>query len=252
MNISGNTILITGGGTGIGEGLAAALHAAGNHVIITGRNRAALERTAAAHPGMAHAVLDVGSAAEIAGVTAKIVAAFPALNILINNAGIMRPEDLLAMPGTTADAEEMVTTNLLGPIRLTAALLPQLRRQEAAAIINVSSGLAFVPLAMTPTYSATKAALHSYSESLRFQLRETPVQVIELAPPAVATRLMPGHDENPNSMPLADFIAESMELLRTQPDAKEICVKRVRMLRDAEADGRYAAVFAALNQAPPH
>ena len=125
MNISGNTILITGGGTGIGEGLAAALHAAGNQVIITGRNRAALERTATAHPGMAHEVLDIGSHAEIAGVTAKIVAAFPALNILINNAGIMRAEDLLAMPGTTADAEEMVTTNLLGPIRLTAALLPQ-------------------------------------------------------------------------------------------------------------------------------
>lgn len=247
MNISGNTILITGGGSGIGEGLAAAFHAAGNQVIITGRNRAALERTVAAHPGMAHEVLDVGSADEIARVTAKIVAAFPALNILINNAGIMRPEDLLA--GATADAEEMIATNLLGPIRLTAALLPQLRRQAAAAIINVSSGLAFVPLAMTPTYSATKAALHSYSESLRFQLRETPVQVIELAPPAVATKLMPGHDENPNSMPLADYIGESMELLRTNPDAREICVKRVRMLRDAEAEGRYGAVFAALNPA---
>jgi uncharacterized oxidoreductase len=165
--------------------------------------------------------------------------------VLINNAGIMQAEDLSA--GDTAIAEATIATNLLGPIRLTAALLPQLRAQVAAAVINVTSGLAFVPLAATATYSATKAAMHSYSQSLRHQLAGTSVQVIEWAPPAVATDLMPGHAENPNSMPLAEFIAESMALFQSQPDAEEILVQRVGFLRGAEARGDYASVFAAVN-----
>ena len=249
MIITGNTILITGGGSGIGRGLAEAFHAAGNRVIIAGRRREALDKTAAAHPGMAVEVLDVEHADAIRTFASRVTASYPALNVLVNNAGIMRAEDLTSEPFDVADSEAMIATNLLGPIRLTAALLPHLRRQSAATVINVTSGLAFVPLAATPTYCATKAAMHSYSQSLRFQLRETSVGVIELAPPAVATDLMPGHAENPRSMPLDAYIDESMALLKAHATAAEVCVERVMMLRSAEASGRYDAVFGMLNEA---
>ncbi len=247
MQITGNTILVTGGGSGIGEAIAVALHAKGNTVIIAGRRRAALDAVAAAHPGMAVQVLDVADAADIAAVAAQVMKDHPALNVLINNAGVMQAEDLAA--GDTAIAEATIATNLLGPIRLTAALLPHLAAQAAATVINVTSGLAFVPLAATATYNATKAAMHSYSQSMRSQLADTSVQVIEWAPPAVATDLMPGHADNPNSMPLADFIAESLALLERQPDAEEILVERVKLLRHAEARGDYAKVYGMLNGA---
>jgi uncharacterized oxidoreductase len=247
MNMTGNTILITGGGSGIGQGLAKALHDAGNQIIISGRRKGALEETAAASPGMAFDILDIEDGAAIPAFAARVAAKFPALNVLINNAGIMLAEDALAEPFDLATAEATITTNLLGPIRLTAALLPHLRKQRQATIINVSSGLAFVPLAMTPTYSATKAALHSYSQSLRYQLRGTSVEVLELAPPAVATDLMPGSRTNPRSMPLDDYISESMALLKSAKD--EILVERVKMLRHAEKDGSYAGVFGMLNPA---
>jgi uncharacterized oxidoreductase len=249
MNITGNTILITGGGSGIGRGLAEALQAEGNHLIIAGRREGALRETAAANPGMAWQVLDVEDAGAIRDFAARIVAEHPALNVLVNNAGIMRAENLLAEPFDLADAEATITTNLLGPIRLTAALLPHLRQQPAATVINVTSGLAFLPLSMTPTYCATKAALHSYSQSLRHQLRATSVQVIELAPPAVGTDLMPTSRGNPRSMSLEDYIAESMALFRANPDADEILVERVKMLRNAEASGQYAQVFGVVNPA---
>lgn len=249
MKISGNTILITGGGAGIGRGLAEALHAEGNQIIISGRRENVLRETAAANPGMAFAVLDVEDAAAIRLFAGQVVKDHPALNVLINNAGIMRAETLTADPVKLDDAEAMIATNLLGPIRLTAALLPHLQRQPEATIINVTSGLAFVPLALTPTYSATKAAMHSYSQSLRHQLRKTPVRVIELPPPAVATDLMPTSRSNPNAMGLADYIRESMALLKADPSAAEICVERVRRLRDAEAKGTYAQVFGQINPA---
>ena len=161
----------------------------------------------------------------------------------------MRPEDLLAEPPALDDAEAMITTNLLGPIRLTAALLPHLRRQARATVVTVTSGLAFVPLAATPTYCATKAAMHSYSRSLRFQLRGTAVRVVELVPPAVATDLMPGHAANPHAMPLDAYIAETLALLAADPAAEEICVEQVKVLRNAETDGSYATVFGRLNPA---
>lgn len=249
MKLLDNTILITGGGSGIGRGLAEAFHAAGNKVIIAGRRRATLDEVAHANPGIDVAALDVGQD-DIKAFAASLFARHPDLNVLVNNAGIMRAEDLLAEPADLDDAEATIATNLLGPIRLTAALLPHLRRQTRAAIVNVTSGLAFVPMANFPTYCATKAALHSYTQSLRFQLRDTAVQVIELPPPAVATDLTPDHATSSRSMPLDQFITQSMALLRDTPAAGEICVDRVRLLRTAEATGQFAKAFDMLNPRP--
>jgi len=247
MNITGNTILITGGGSGIGRALAEALLARGNRVVITGRREDALKETVAANPGMAFATLDVTDPAAIKAFAAKVVHDHPALNVVINNAGIMKVEDLKAEAFDMDTVETTVVTNLLGPIRLTAALLPHLRAQAAATVMTVSSGLAFVPLAATPTYCATKAAIHSWSQSLRRQLADTSVEVLELAPPAVATDLMPGHAQNPRSMPLADYTAEVIGLIeRKETPQGEILVERVKPLRFAEAHG-YKAVFDMLN-----
>ena len=246
MQMTGNTILITGGGTGIGRGLAEAFHAAGNVVVITGRRRGALEQTCAANPGMSFKTLDVSDANAIAAFAKTIVVEHPTLNVLVNNAGIMIKEELTAT--FDLDVPEVtIATNLLGPIRLTAALLPHLRKQAAATVITVSSGLAFVPMAATPTYCATKAAIHSYSQSLRAQLHDTSVDVVELVPPAVATDLMPGHAANPRSMPLDAYIAETMALLKANGSTDEVCVENVMLLRNAEASGQYGKVFSMLN-----
>jgi uncharacterized oxidoreductase len=240
MQISGNTILITGGGTGIGRGLAEAFHAEGNQVIIAGRRKESLQAVVLANPGMKAAVLDIGNVESILSFAEQIKKDYPALNVVIQNAGIMKPEPL--QQGMVADAEAIITTNLLGPIRLTAALLPLLLKQPRAVIMTVSSGLAFVPLAMTPTYCATKAAIHSYTQSLRYQLRDTSLQVLELIPPYVQTELTgPRQASDPNAMPLQDYIAESMTILKSSPDATEICVERVKPLRFAEASGGYDA-----------
>ncbi len=246
MNPSGNTILITGGGSGIGRGLAESFHALGNQVVIAGRRRQALDETTAANPGMKALTVDVRDPASLRDLAAQAIAEFPALNVLVNNAGIMRPEKLLAQQPDLADAEAIVATNLLGPIRLTAALLPHLQKQPRAAIVNVSSGLAFLPMARTPTYCATKAAIHSYTLSLRCQLRSTGIEVLELIPPYVATHLMDGAD-NPRAMPLSKFIAEVMEILKTQPTPPEICVENVKLLRFAAESGNLDAIFARLN-----
>jgi uncharacterized oxidoreductase len=240
MQISGNTILITGGGTGIGRGLAEAFHAEGNQVIIAGRRKESLQAVVLANPGMKAAVLDIGNVESILSFAEQIKKDYPALNVVIQNAGIMKPESL--QKGMVADAEAIIATNLLGPIRLTAALLPLLLKQPRAVIMTVSSGLAFVPLAMTPTYCATKAAIHSYTQSLRYQLRDTSLQVLELIPPYVQTELTgPRQASDPNAMPLQDYIAESMTILKSSPDATEICVERVKPLRFAEASGGYDA-----------
>jgi uncharacterized oxidoreductase len=248
MQTTGNTVLITGGGSGIGRGLAEALQAAGNHVIISGRRKALLEEVVEANPGMKSLVLDIEDRSSIRAFASRLASEFPALNVLINNAGIMRAEHLLAQQDDLSDAESMITTNLLGPIRLTAALLPLLRKHEHSTIINVSSGLAFVPLAPTPTYNATKAAIHSYTLSLRYQLKDTTTEVLEIIPPYVQTDLL-GGAEDPHAMPLADFIAETMELLQTQPTPQEICVKNVYPLRNAAEEGRFDATFNGLNAA---
>jgi uncharacterized oxidoreductase len=248
MNLTGNTILITGGGSGIGRGLAEELHKLGNLVIIAGRRRHALEETTAANPGMKSVQLDIGSPTAIRSFAAQVAADFPSLNVLINNAGIMRAEKLLAQQPDLADAEAIVTTNLLGPIRLTAALLSHFEKQPHAAIMNVSSGLAFLPLTLTPTYCATKAAIHSYTQSLRYQLRGTHIEVLELVPPYVATDLMSGASD-PRAMPLDKFIAEVMVILKTQPTPSEICVENVKGLRFAAETGKYNGIFEGLNSA---
>lgn len=248
MKLTGNTILITGGGSGIGRGLAEELHKLGNQVIVAGRRRDAVDETAAANPGMKAMQLDIESPESLRSFATQVAVEFPSLNVLINNAGIMRAEALLAQQTDLADAEATVTTNLLGPIRLTAALLPHLKAQPHAAIMNVSSGLAFVPLAFTPTYCATKAAIHSYTQSLRYQLKGTSIEVLELVPPYVQTNLMDGGDD-PRAMPLNSFIAEVMGILKTEPTPAEICVQTVNSLRRATEEGRYDATFNGLNGA---
>ncbi|HJV49805.1 MAG TPA: SDR family oxidoreductase [Geothrix sp.] len=248
MKTAGNIILITGGGSGIGRGLAEAFHARGNQVLIASRRQDALDETTKANPGMASYVVDLQDAEATREFAARVTREHPGLNVLINNSGIMRPENLLAQDQGLADMEAIVATNLLGPIRLTAALLPHLRAQIRSAIMNVSSGLAFVPMAPTPTYCATKAALHSYTQSLRYQLKDTAVEVLELIPPYVATHLMNGASD-PRAMPLAAFIAEAMAILDTQPGQVEICVENVKRLRFAAETGKYQDIFQGFNDA---
>lgn len=246
MRMTGNDILVTGGGSGIGRGIAERLHRLGNHVTVAGRREAALREIAQANPGMHHLVLDQTDPADIARFVAEIAALRPQLNVLINNAGIQRPEDLVT--GDVNAAEVQIATNLLGPIRLTAALLPQLVSRPRATIVNVTSGLAFVPNAAMPTYCATKAALHSYTQSLRYQLRNKAIDVIEIIPPQVRTALREVDD--PRAMPIDDYITETMALL-TAGGEDEITVGRVTPLRHAERDHTYDDLFAAINPPPP-
>jgi uncharacterized oxidoreductase len=247
MNMNDNTILITGGGSGIGRALAEAFFALGNKVIIAGRRQSVLDEVTAANPGMVSRVLDIEDPKDIRVLAKDLVAKFPNLNVLINNAGIMRNENLLAAEVDLVDAEATITTNLLGPIRLTSALLPHLRTQSRAVIMNVSSGLAFMPRADSPTYCATKAAIHSYSMAMRYQLQHTSVQVIELIPPYVQTELTGQRQANdPSALPLKDFIAETMSILSASPSSAEVCVERVKPLRFAAGDG-YDAFFKRFN-----
>lgn len=239
MKPSGNTILITGGGSGIGEALAHRFHDQGNKIIVAGRRAEALAAAIEGRPNMVTMTIDVDSAAGVADFARRIVAEHPDLNVLINNAGIMRYEDI-GSRRDLSDAEATIVTNLLGPIRLIDALVDHLAQRPDAAIVNVTSGLAFVPLTATATYSATKAAMHSYTVSLREALKGR-VEVIELAPPAVQTDLTPGQREANGYMPLEAFADEVIALFGQQPTPREVLVEAVKFLRNAEAEGRFDA-----------
>lgn len=248
MKTTGNTILITGGGSGIGRALAEAFHALGNQVIISGRRASVLDEVTKANPGMASFVMDATDAADISAFAAKVVAAYPALNAVINNAGIMKNETIASAPDYLAIAEETIATNLLAPIRLTAALLPHFLTQKSATVLTVSSGLAFVPMVATPTYSATKSAIHAYSVTLREQLKATPVEVIEIVPPYVQTTLQGEHQAtDERAMPLEAFITEVMDILTNRPDEKEVVVERCKPLRFSVENGAFDKVFQMVN-----
>jgi uncharacterized oxidoreductase len=252
MNISGNTIFIPGSTSGIGLALALELQARGNTVIVGGRRAELLERIAAEHPGIDTVQIDTTDAASIDSAAKEVLAKYPDLNVLVTMAGIMRIEDWHKPESFLASAESVVTTNVLGPIRLIAAFIEHLQAQPDATIVTVSSGLAFAPLKVTPTYNASKAAIHMLSESIRLQLADTTVKIVELEPPAVRTSLLPGQENSEPAMPLDEFVTEVVALLESQPDAKEIQVERVKFLRYGEARGDYDKVVETLNTFDPH
>jgi uncharacterized oxidoreductase len=246
MQLTGDTVLVTGGGSGIGRGLAIALHEAGNRVLIAGRRIEALRAVADEYPGIAYMQLDHSDRRSIMRFAEQIERQYADLNVIVNNAGVIALEDLAVSDPDIASA--VISTNLLGPIVLTSMLLPALRAQRRAAIINVTSASAFVPKAFAPTYSATKSGLHAYTESLRFQLQDSGIQVIEIAPPRVETEMDGTGDEY--AMGVDDFIAETLSLMAAEPDAAEVIVSAARGLRDAERNGVYAEQFAAVNPGP--
>lgn len=238
MQMTGNTIFITGGTSGIGRALAEAFHKLGNKVIVAGRRKALLDEVTAANPGIDGIELDIADAADIEQVAARLKRTYPALNVLINNAGIM-PFDDAGGAIDDATSRKIIDTNLLGPIRLTSALIEHLKTQPRATVVHNTSILAYVPLATTAVYSATKAALHSYALSQRFMLRDTRVSVQEIAPPWVDTDLIKKSGD-PRAMPLDIFIEKTMAGLAT--DAEEVVVDEVRALRDNPGSGEHALV----------
>jgi uncharacterized oxidoreductase len=252
MKITGNTIFIPGSTSGIGLALALRLQAKGNTVIVGGRRTELLEQIAAEHPGIHTVRIDTADAASVRSAADEVLARHPGLNVLIAVAGIMKIEDWHHPDTFLESAESTITTNVLGPIRLVAAFVEHLQKQPAATIITVSSGLGFAPLRVTPSYNASKAAIHMLSESLRLQFADSTVEVKELVPPAVKTDLVPGQRDNDAAMPLNDFLDQVMQLLENEPDSKEIQVERVKFLRYGEARGDYDKVIAALNASDPH
>lgn len=238
MRLTQRTVLVTGGGTGIGRGLAEALHDLGNTVIVAGRRAHHLEDVASASPGIRTMALDITDPSSIARVARNVLQNHPELDVLINNAGVMLDTDL-TRPVADDDLARTVATNLLGPIRLISALIDHLSAAPSAAIVNVSSMLAYAPLARAPLYSASKSALHSYTLSLRHQLRATNIEVIEIAPPFTNTALQPINLTDPRAMPLDAFIAETVAaLLAGEPEAY---VASARQRRDAQRTGDIAA-----------
>jgi len=246
-----NTIFITGGTSGIGKGLAEAFYKLGNQVIISGRREDRLQEICAANPGMRYFALDVRDPVAIRTIARKVVTGFPSLNCVFNNAGVQRRLELAA--DTPLDEEALrdeINTNVLGVIRVAAEFIPHLAQQSNAVLVNVSSGLAFVPMARFPVYCATKAAVHSFTLSLRHQLKSAAVTVMELIPPYVGTELGgprktvgPG---GPQPMPLQTFIAETMKELEIGGD--EVAIGDAKKLVAAANPETLKAVFAGMNR----
>ncbi len=249
MQMTGNTILITGGTSGIGRALAEAFHDRGNRVIVTGRRRALLEEIAAERPGLVGLPLDLDAPDSLPHLARDVRLLFPELNMLIANAGISRSEDMTAEGWDVSAAQSVVDTNIMGVLRVTAAFLPMLKGRQGAAILATSSNLAFIPRANFPTYCASKAFLHSWLQSLRHQLRKIPVEVLELSPPYVQTELTGDHQaSDPRAIPVAAYVAEVMQLLEAGNHPRgEVLVERDRARRSAEREGRYEEVYAAIN-----
>jgi uncharacterized oxidoreductase len=244
MNLSQHTVLVTGGASGIGLALAAAFLNAGSEVIACGRREDKLKEAQRRHPSLRIRVCDVARESERVALHEWAVRSFPKLDVLVNNAGQMRQVQL-AEPEPWEVTSAEIRTNLDAPIHLTRLVLPHLLARESAAIVNVTSGLAFVPLAVSPVYCATKAGLHSFTLSLRRQLAGTKVEAIEIAPPHVNTDLgAPGR--NTAGMPLADFIAAAVRgLERGDAEITTGFSEKVSRASRAELD----EVFARMNQA---
>ncbi|QXE33854.1 SDR family NAD(P)-dependent oxidoreductase [Streptomyces sp. GMY02] len=252
MNITGNTIFIPGATSGIGLALAVALEEQGNTVIVGGRRAELLDAIAADHPAIDTVVIDTTSPESISDASAQVIRHHPDLNVLVAMAGIMKAEDWHNPAGFLEAAEAVITTNVLGPVRLVAAFVEHLQSCPDSTIMTVSSGLAHTPLKWTTSYNASKAAIHQLSEGLRLQLADTSVKVVELVPPAVQTELLPGGSTNPDAMPLDEFIAEVVAILKAEPDVREVLVEKVKFLRYSEVRGDYDQVVALLNGlAPP-
>ena len=227
------TVLVTGGGSGIGAGLAAAFHARGAQVIIAGRTREKLDAVAARHPGMVAEVVDVANAGQVAALAKRVAAGFPNLDTVVNNAGIQTLFDFTQQePLDMAALGAEVDVNLKGLIYVANAFLPLLKRQPKARLIHIGSGLGYVPLAAAPVYSATKAGVHSFTVSLRRQLSGGTVKVVEIIPPVVETDLHRGQARRPpRAMKLEAFVATAMKGL--DAGRNEIPVGLARVLRTA-------------------
>ncbi|MGB3733258.1 SDR family oxidoreductase [Microbacterium sp.] len=251
MNIAERTIFIPGGTSGIGLALARRFQDTGAHVIIGGRRMGLLAELHESE-GFDTVEIDVSDDASVAEAAAVVIRQHPSVDTIVAMAGIMVAEDWRFPAAALEIAQRTVQTNVLGPVRLIAGFVEHLRTKTDALIMTVSSGLASVPLAATPTYSASKAYVHMLSESLRLQLADSGVRVVELVPPSVRTDLMPGHQDDPAGMPLDEYVDETMTLLMQADDPHEVLVDRVRMLRFAEVRGEYDRVVATLNANDAH